>query len=192
MSDISKAIQAKSDQLNAADIIGSEPIITIRNVKVLPGDQQPVHIYFDGDNNRPWKPSKGMLRIIALGWGLDSSNWIGKKVQIYNEPSVKYAGQDVGGIRIKGMSHIQKDGLRTIIRMSRNKIEEANVSLIYTKEVSFYPREKFNQNFQKIKESIESGKMTKEQVITHCEKTGKLDDEQISIINSINEKKNEQ
>ena len=91
--DVSFALEAKSDQLNAVDIMGSPLIIRIRDVKVVQAPQQPVWVYFDGDNNRPWKPSKGMLRLLSFGWGNDSSQWIGKYAQIFFEKSVTFGGK---------------------------------------------------------------------------------------------------
>ena len=38
-----------------------------------------------------------MIRILAGAWGTESSAWIGKRVKLFFEPSVKYAGEDVGG-----------------------------------------------------------------------------------------------
>ena len=64
MADISATLEAKSDQLNATDIFGAEPVIRVRDVQLKESAEQPIWVYFDGDNNRPWKPSKGMRRIL--------------------------------------------------------------------------------------------------------------------------------
>src|SRR5690554_8237334 len=120
MTDVTFALQAKSDQLNGVDIMGAEPVIRIRDVKVKQGDQ-PVSVFFDGDHNRPWKPSKGMLRVLAGAWGRDSSQWIGKHAQIYFEPSVVYAGKPVGGIRIRALADIEPRGLQFALTISMQK-----------------------------------------------------------------------
>ena len=52
MADIRFATQAKSDQLNEVDIQGADIVIRIRDVQVRQSDQ-PVSIYFEGDNNKP-------------------------------------------------------------------------------------------------------------------------------------------
>ena len=62
---IQKTIEAKSDQLNADDLIGKSRTIKITDVKVLDSDVQPVLISFEGDNGKPYKPSKGMIRVLA-------------------------------------------------------------------------------------------------------------------------------
>jgi hypothetical protein len=107
MSDISHTIVAKSDQLNADDLIGKEAVdITVSRVSVGTGDQ-PINIYY-GDDNRPYKPCLSMRRVLAHFWGSESDNWVGKKMTIYRDPSVKWAGQEYGGIRIKAMEGLSK------------------------------------------------------------------------------------
>lgn len=175
--DIGFALEAKSDQLNAVDIMGAEPIIRVRDVKVKKGDQ-PVSVYFDGDNNRPWKPSKGMLRILAGAWGRDSSAWIGKHAQLYFEPSVKYAGQEVGGIRISAMSDIATAGLQFALTINRSKREPFHVKHLEI-TVPPYPDDKFKKALPAMAEKMASGDMTLQQVIARCQKTGTLSAEQL-------------
>lgn len=106
--DVSNAIVAKSDQLNAIDLVGRDVTITIVDVKPGPADQ-PVHIITDQyGTGRPWKPSKTALRDIVQAWGTDSTVWVGRRITLFNDPEVLWAGQPVGGIRIRAMSHIDK------------------------------------------------------------------------------------
>ena len=106
--DVSSAIVAKSDQLNAIDLVGRDVTITIVDVKPGPQDQ-PVHIITDQYGpSRPWKPSKTALRDIVQAWGTDSTVWVGRRITLFNDPEVLWAGQPVGGIRIRAMSHIDK------------------------------------------------------------------------------------
>ena len=106
--DVSNAIVAKSDQLNAIDLVGRDVTITIVDVKPGPADQ-PVHIVTDQyGTGRPWKPSKTALRDIVQAWGTDSTVWVGRRITLFNDPEVLWAGQPVGGIRIRAMSHIDK------------------------------------------------------------------------------------
>lgn len=177
MADVTMAMQAKSDQLNAVDIMGVEPVITIRDVHVRSGDQ-PVSIFFHGDNNRPWKPSKGMVRILAAGWGTESQNWIGKSVQIYMEPSVRYAGQEVGGIRIRAMSDIDKRGIKATLTISKQKREPYPVKFL-SMERPQYPSDKFESGFDAMAKKMQDGEMTLQQVIARCQKTGDLTEEQL-------------
>lgn len=106
--DVSNAIVAKSDQINAIDLVGRDVTVTIVEVKPGPTDQ-PVHIITDAyGTGRPWKPSKTALRDIVQAWGTDSTVWVGRRITLWNDPEVLWAGQPVGGIRIRAMSHIDK------------------------------------------------------------------------------------
>lgn len=170
MADIREAMQAKSDQLNAQDIIGYEPVLLITKVIVTKGDQ-PVSIYYHGDNNRPWKPSKGMLRGLSAGWGPETDNWIGQSVRVYNEPTVKWAGKEVGGIRIREMSGIKERGIKFMLRESRQKVVEFAIGF-FTPPVKQYPDASFKKNLSTMVDKMTSGEMTFQQVVAHCQNTG--------------------
>lgn len=102
--DVSKAIQAKSDQLNADDLLGGPITIKIRDVNVDFTSEQPISVFYDGDNGRPWKPCKTAARCLAAVLGANAANWIGLSCTIYNDTTVTWAGAAVGGVRV---SHIQ-------------------------------------------------------------------------------------
>lgn len=105
--DLSKAIEAKSDQLNAVDIAVPE-VVTIAEVR--PGDKdQPVWIVTAEHPGRPWKPSKTALRMLVHAWGTTDGNvYVGRRVELFNDKSVTWAGEAVGGIRVSAVSHIDK------------------------------------------------------------------------------------
>jgi hypothetical protein len=126
--DISKALIAKSDQLNASDLTGAPIVATIQNVRK--GDAaKPVIIDLVGMDGRPWKPSKGMLRVIAHKWGPESDAWIGRSVKLINNPEVIYAGEAVGGVEVVAMSHI--DAPFTIpVRISQKKVKQHHVEVL--------------------------------------------------------------
>jgi hypothetical protein len=112
--DITNALAPKSDQLDAADLIGSPPqVFTITEVSENGSelaDQQPVNIRL-AEFPRWWRPSKGMLRVLADNWGKDVQVWVGRKVELYGEPDVYFGKEKTGGTRIKRLSHI--DGRKT-------------------------------------------------------------------------------
>lgn len=178
MTDVSATLEAKSDQLNAVDIMGAEPIIRIREVKVAQGDQ-PVSVYFDGDHGRPWKPSKGMRRILAGAWGTDSSNWIGKHAKLYFEPSVMYAGKEVGGVRIRALSDIPAQGMKFAITINRQKREPYLVPLLEIVAAE-YPADRFAKALPVMAKKMQEGEMTLQQVIAQCQKTGQLTEDQLA------------
>lgn len=126
--DISAALVAKSDQLNASDLTGSPIVATIQGVRK--GDAaKPVVVDLAGMDGRPWKPSKGMLRVIAHAWGVESDTWVGRSVKLVNNPEVIYAGEKVGGVEVVAMSHI--DGAFTIpVRVSQKKVKQHTVEVL--------------------------------------------------------------
>lgn len=103
--DIADTIEAKSDQLNSADLIGGPVIVTVAGVDVVGGDQ-PVHIHLHEYPGKPYKPSKGMRRALVLLWGKRSSEYAGRRLELFRNPDVLWAGKPAGGIQISGASHI--------------------------------------------------------------------------------------
>lgn len=105
--DMSAFVVPKSDQLNADDL--TEPrTIRVAKVSGTGNADQPVAVYFDGDNGRPFKPCKSMRRVMIAAWGTDASQYVGRSMTIYRDPRVAFGGMEVGGIRISHMSHIDK------------------------------------------------------------------------------------
>ena len=101
--DVTKAIEPKSDQLNSDSLITGPMTIRIREVKVAAGQEQPVWIYFDGDDGKPWKSCKTATRTLASIWGPDASKWIGLSLTLYCDPEVTWGGVKCGGIRVSHM-----------------------------------------------------------------------------------------
>ena len=108
MSDMSQVIIPKSDQLNADDLIAGPKTITITQVTIRGGQEQPIAISFEGDNGKPYKACKSMCRVMVTAWGADSKKYIGRSMTLYRDPTVKWGGMEVGGIRISHMSDIAK------------------------------------------------------------------------------------
>ena len=129
MANVSSAIQAKSDQLNFDDFGSHKRVIFITEVTVM-NTEQPVSIFYTNHNGKPWKPSKGMLRLVCEAWGEESDNWIGKSIELCGDATVKWAGKEIGGIRISALSHIEKSGLTAFITMSRGKRRKATIPLL--------------------------------------------------------------
>lgn len=173
--------QAKSDQLNATDIMGIELVIRVRDVQLNRNDQQPLAVYFDGDNNRPWKPSKGMRRVMIAAWGDDTEALLGKSIKLYFDPTVKYAGQEVGGIRIKAMSDIDKRGMVVVETINKQKRIPVHVEYLDTTQPD-YPADRFAKALPVMTAKMQAGEMTLQQVIAQCQKTGKLTAEQIAAL----------
>ena len=117
--DITATLAPKSNQLNTDDLIAGPKTITI--TKVVAGNpEQPVAIHFDGDDGKPWFPCKSMRRVLVAAWGADASQYVGRRVTLFRDPSVTYGGIQVGGIRVSHLSGI--DGpLSIALTVTRQK-----------------------------------------------------------------------
>ena len=104
--DISDTLIPKSDQLDAVELVSGPRIFTIDKVS-RGSDEQPINIHFT-DFPRPWRPSKGMRRVLVACWGPDASQYAGRRVELYCDPDVRFAGAQVGGLRVRRLSHIDK------------------------------------------------------------------------------------
>lgn len=123
--DLTETITPKSDQLDAVDLQVSGPrTFTIESVS-KGNREQPVNIRLQG-LDRVWRPSKSMRRVLVSGWGPDGSKYAGKRLTLFCDEKVKYAGEEVGGIRISHMSDLAKAPLTTVLILSRGK------SAVYT------------------------------------------------------------
>lgn len=117
MGDMTEVIAARSDQLNAVDLVGGPMTITIIRADVKKGQEQPVTVHFEGDEGKPWKPSKTASRIMAALWGPNSDTYAGRSLTLFRDPTVQWGGKEVGGILISHMSHIgETQELNLIVR----------------------------------------------------------------------------
>jgi hypothetical protein len=107
--DLTKALAPKSDQLDFADLDGLPPqVFTITDVSengTELADQQPVNIRL-AEFPRVWRPSKGMLRVLADKWGKDVKVWVGRRVELYGDPEVYFGKEKRGGTRISRLTHL--------------------------------------------------------------------------------------
>jgi hypothetical protein len=121
MNDMRSVIIPKSDQINADNLLGGALTIKINRVEIRPGTEQPVSIYYDGDNNKPYKPCKSMARVMVTMWGADANEYIGRSMTLYCDPKVLWGGMAVGGIRISHMSDISEARTMALTATKGNK-----------------------------------------------------------------------
>lgn len=124
--DMSRFIEAKSDQLNADDLIGAPRTITITRVTGNDSDQ-PVSIFYDGDNGKPFKPCKTIRRVLMGVWGRYANEYVGKSMTLYRDNAVTFGGLQVGGIRISHMSGIDKE---TAVVVMKSKGKKAGMKIL--------------------------------------------------------------
>lgn len=118
MVDVTKALEPRSDQLNADDALAGPITIHVTGGGI--SSEGGLIITTAEYPQRPWHVSKGMGRFIAAIWGPESDKWIGGALTLYRDPEVKYAGQAVGGLRIAAMTGLDKP-FTGPLRLTRGK-----------------------------------------------------------------------
>ena len=104
--DMTASIAAKSDQLDAVDLLPGPQTFTIERVSEH-NAEQPFNFHLAGFP-RVWRPGKSMRRVIVAAWGGKVANYVGKSLTLYCDPSVEFGGAAVGGTRISHMTGIDK------------------------------------------------------------------------------------
>ena len=112
------SIKPKSDQLNSDDLIIGPITIKITKVTTSGSREQPVSVFFEGDDKKPYKPCLSMRRVLVKVWGDQEKIYSGRSMTLYRDDSVKWAGEEVGGIRISHMSDMLKD---VTMKLTANK-----------------------------------------------------------------------
>ena len=105
--DISETTAPRSDQLNYDDVSVATVTVTVSDVR-KGSIEQPVEIHLTEFPGRPYKPGKSMRRVLVAAWGSDSTAYTGRKITLYGDPSIRFGKDEVGGIRISHLSHIEK------------------------------------------------------------------------------------
>lgn len=185
INDLSDTIEAKSDQLNADDLAGSTKTIKVTNVVRYSDKGIPAfYIDYEGGHGRPFKPCKSVRRVIMFAWGKDGSQWIGRSMTLYCDPTVIYAGKEVGGIRVSHMSDIEK---RISIKLTekRGSKKEVFIDILEPTQKPQLPDETFAKWLEPAKSKILAGEKTNEQIITQMEVKATLTGEQKEQIRAI-------
>lgn len=123
MNDMSAVVVAKSDQVNADDLVAGPMIVTIAGVKITPGTEQPVQMTLE-ETNKFFRPCKTVSRVIVSLWGPDASQYIGRSLRLFRDPNVTWAGVKVGGIRVDQASHI--DSERSLVVKESQKVSKVH------------------------------------------------------------------
>ena len=97
--------EPRSDQWNADDFIGGPRTFTIAGVKAGTAEQK-YDIELVEGQGRSWRPPLTVLRLLIAAWGDEASEWIGRRVTLYRDPSIRFGSDAVGGIRVSHMSNL--------------------------------------------------------------------------------------
>lgn len=106
--DITEALAPTSDQLDAVELVNPRTFTIDTGSSLGKRDGKAVAEIRLVDFPRVWRPSKGMLDVLAACWGTDAKQWVGRRVTVYNDPDVMFGKDKVGGVRISHLSHISK------------------------------------------------------------------------------------
>lgn len=110
--DISDALAPTSDQLDAVELVTPRTFTIDTGSRLGKREGKTVAEIRLVGFDRVWRPSKGMLDVLAKCWGTDGSKWVGHRVTLYNDTEVMFGREKTGGIRISHLSHI--DGVQTV------------------------------------------------------------------------------
>jgi hypothetical protein len=126
--EVRASIVPKSDQLNADDLLTGPITVTIQDVRRGNADQ-PIIIAISG--HRPYKPCKSMRRVLVSAYSPEAKRWVGQRMTLFCDPSVKWGGVEVGGIRISHLSGL--DGPRSfLLTQTRGKRQKFTVQSLDT------------------------------------------------------------
>ena len=123
--DISDSLAANSAQQNYDEYLAGPKTVTVEKV-TRGSSEQPVDVHLVEFPGKPFKPAKSVRRVLAAAWGTDASAWAGRRMTIYGDPEVRYAGKAVGGLRVSHVSHIDKP-VTVALTVTRGKREPFTV-----------------------------------------------------------------
>lgn len=110
--------EPRSDQWNADDFMGGPRTFTIAGVRKGTAEQKYDIDLVEGEG-RAWRPPLGMLRVLMKAWGDESPVWVGRRVTLFRDATVRFGKDIPGGIRISHMSHIGNKPLDVPITIAR-------------------------------------------------------------------------
>ena len=123
--EVRASIIAKSDQLNAVDLVTGPMTVTITGVRR--GDkEQPIQVDLQETPGRTFRPCKSVRRILIAAYSDQPKNWIGKQMTLYCDPEVKWGGVKVGGIRVSHLSGLE--GPKTFL-LTETRGKKAEVTI---------------------------------------------------------------
>ena len=98
--------EPRSDQWNAEDFIQGPRTFTIAGARDGAAEQK-YDIVLEG-SDRVWRPPVTVLRILLAAWGDEAEQWVGHRVTLFRDESIRFGKDQPGGIRVSHLSHIDK------------------------------------------------------------------------------------
>lgn len=102
--DITSSLAPRSDQINADDLVAGPQTFTIR--EVVGGKAEQPYDFLLVETDRAFRPAVTMRRLIAAAWGVNADDYVGRRLTVYRDPTIRFGKDVVGGVRISHMSDI--------------------------------------------------------------------------------------
>ena len=110
--------ESRSDQWNADDLVSGPRTFTIAGAR-KGAAEQPYDIVFEGEE-KVWRPPVTVRKILTTAWGNESDDWVGRRVTLFRDPSIRFGPNQVGGIRVSHMSGIDAP-VKAVLNTTRGK-----------------------------------------------------------------------
>ena len=105
--DLTKTIEPDSTQINADDLQAGDRTVTVASVTKGTAEQ-PVNLHLVETPDRAYRPGKSMRRVLVAAWGPNADEYVGRRMTLYCDESIKFGPSVTGGVRISHLSHIDK------------------------------------------------------------------------------------
>lgn len=119
-------VKVRSDQWNSDDFLGGPRTFTIAGARKGTAEG-PYDIDLVEGEGRCWRPPNSVISALILAWGTDEgSEWIGRRVTLYRDPTVRFGNDTPGGIRVSHASHLDKS---TTVRVTTSRGHKSPVTI---------------------------------------------------------------
>lgn len=121
----------RSDQLNGDDFSGGRSAtVTIADVKEGSTDLALYDINLVEVERRVWRPPLTILRLLMAMWGDEAADWVGRKVTLYRDDTVKVGKEVMGGIRVSHASHLPTGDKPFAVRITSTRGRKAPFTIL--------------------------------------------------------------
>lgn len=115
MAILSRTVAAKSDQINADDLVSGPIVVQILEIS-MGSEEQPVNIHISG--HMPWRPCKTDRRLLLAVY--NGRPMSGTWIRLERDDSVRFGKEEVGGIRFVASSILDRPFTKAL-QTSRGK-----------------------------------------------------------------------
>lgn len=107
--DIASLLTGVSTELTADELAGGPRFLKIRKLVITDDPKRPLSVYYQSDDDKPWRPCLSMRRLLAACFGTDADSYVDQVIEVYRDDTVTYGEkgqgvQPVGGVRFKRAS----------------------------------------------------------------------------------------